>query len=124
MQRNILATCPRVTRFRIDWNDSGEMATENGENQAPGFNIETESNQMGFGSSQPLKTIKEESNTLPPMQASMGEPNPPVLGEMGDSNKPVMVNGNSGNHMDFSSISKTAEPIVNNTAEQHTAMEM
>lgn len=42
LQRNILATCPRVTRFRIDWGDSGE----NSENVAPMQSTESESNQM------------------------------------------------------------------------------
>jgi len=50
LQRNILATCPRVTRFRIDWGD-GDFAG-NSENVAPSNSTESESNQMseGFGS--------------------------------------------------------------------------
>jgi len=44
LTRNILATCPRVTRFRIDWHDTGEL--DNTENQPPTYNMETESNQM------------------------------------------------------------------------------
>jgi len=45
LQRNILATCPRVTRFKIDWADmeTGEGASEN---VAPPTNTESESNQM------------------------------------------------------------------------------
>lgn len=42
LQRNILATCPRVTRFRIDWSDAGD----NSENVAPCQSTESESNQM------------------------------------------------------------------------------
>ena len=34
LQRNILATCPRVTRFKIDWGDSGGASGSN-ENQPP-----------------------------------------------------------------------------------------
>jgi hypothetical protein len=41
LQRNILATCPRVTRFKIDWGD-----TEDSENLPPPSNTENESNQM------------------------------------------------------------------------------
>lgn len=40
LQRNILATCPRVTRFKIDWGDSGS------ENMPPPSNTENESNHM------------------------------------------------------------------------------
>ena len=46
LQRNILATCPRVTRFKIDWGDGGE--TNDGENQPPSTNTGNESNQMGM----------------------------------------------------------------------------
>lgn len=41
LQRNILATCPRVTRFKIDWGDG-----EDSENLPPPANTENESNQM------------------------------------------------------------------------------
>lgn len=41
LQRNILATCPRVTRFKIDWGDH-----EDSENIPPMSNTENESNQM------------------------------------------------------------------------------
>lgn len=52
LQRNILATCPRVTRFKIDWADmeTGEGSTEN---VAPPANTESESNQM-MDSSEPV----------------------------------------------------------------------
>jgi hypothetical protein len=51
LQRNILATCPRVTRFKIDWAD-GEMGEGcSSENVAPPLNPETESNQMMIDSS-------------------------------------------------------------------------
>ncbi|KAL3869209.1 hypothetical protein ACJMK2_041919 [Sinanodonta woodiana] len=43
LQRNILATNPRVTRFKIDWDDSPQ---ENDENVAPSRNTESESNQI------------------------------------------------------------------------------
>lgn len=45
LQRSILATCPRVTRFRIDWNDAGS-AGENSENQAPPGSPQQQNNQM------------------------------------------------------------------------------
>jgi histone chaperone ASF1 len=45
LQRNILATCPRVTRFKIDWADA-ELAEGGTENVAPPTNTESESNQM------------------------------------------------------------------------------
>lgn len=41
LQRNILATSPRVTRFKIDWGDG-----EDGENVPPSGSTESESNQM------------------------------------------------------------------------------
>ena len=41
LQRNILATCPRVTRFKIDWGDG-----EDAENLPPSASTESESNQM------------------------------------------------------------------------------
>ena len=52
LQRNILATCPRVTRFKIDWAD---METGEGscENMAPSANTESESNHM-MDSSEPV----------------------------------------------------------------------
>ncbi|XP_064626786.1 histone chaperone ASF1-like [Lineus longissimus] len=43
LQRNILATCPRVTRFKIDWDDNNP----NGENIPPST-MNTDSNQL-FG---------------------------------------------------------------------------
>ena len=42
--RNILATSPRVTRFKIDWDDT--QAVENGENVPPVHSTGSESNQM------------------------------------------------------------------------------
>ena len=57
LQRNILATNPRVTRFKIDWDDTvSEVPAENGENIPPPASLESESNQMGFG--QPLEPSK------------------------------------------------------------------
>lgn len=57
MTRNILATCPRVTRFRIDWNDAADgqpgddhvAVSDNTENLPPPFHTESESNQMQLG---------------------------------------------------------------------------
>ena len=46
LQRNILATCPRVTRFKIDWGDGGEA--NDAENQPPTTNTGNESNQMAM----------------------------------------------------------------------------
>lgn len=53
LQRNILATCPRVTRFKIDWGDGEGIATN--ENQPPAISFENaESNQMAVdGNSAP-----------------------------------------------------------------------
>ncbi|CAH1773610.1 unnamed protein product [Owenia fusiformis] len=44
LQRNILATDPRVTRFKIDWDDSGTSQQENAENNPPIRMPENESN--------------------------------------------------------------------------------
>jgi len=52
LQRNILATCPRVTRFKIDWADM-EVGEGSSENVAPPANTESESNQM-MDSSEPV----------------------------------------------------------------------
>ncbi|XP_074641826.1 histone chaperone asf1b-B-like [Tubulanus polymorphus] len=41
LQRNILATCPRVTRFKIDWDDSVQT-----ENIPPATSTASDSNQM------------------------------------------------------------------------------
>ncbi|XP_063399329.1 histone chaperone asf1b-A-like [Mytilus trossulus] len=43
LERSILATSPRVTRFKIDWDDN---AAENGENVPPVQNMDSESNQF------------------------------------------------------------------------------
>jgi len=42
LERSILATNPRVTRFKIDWDDDGSPK----ENVPPSQNPESESNQM------------------------------------------------------------------------------
>ena len=63
LQRNILATCPRVTRFKIDWG----MPTES-ENKPPAVNPENESNQMSMDSNiaaDKSKTIREETMDAP-----------------------------------------------------------
>ncbi|XP_069126756.1 histone chaperone asf1b-A-like [Argopecten irradians] len=44
LERSLLATNPRVTRFKIDWDDNGETPTD--ENVPPTTNTESESNQM------------------------------------------------------------------------------
>jgi hypothetical protein len=51
LQRNILATCPRVTRFKIDWADNEMGESCSSENVAPPSNTESESNQMMMDSS-------------------------------------------------------------------------
>ena len=63
MTRNILATNPRVTRFKIDWDDN---QTENGENIPPESNLESESNQMCVDSAQISKTLTEKQNQVVP----------------------------------------------------------
>lgn len=64
LQRNILATCPRVTRFKIDWDDNPDS-----ENIPPMQNTETESNQMYEGKSndellKPVSAFHEDSNSM------------------------------------------------------------
>lgn len=64
LQRNILATCPRVTRFKIDWDDNPDS-----ENIPPMQNTETESNQMHEGKSndellKPVSAFHEDSNSM------------------------------------------------------------
>jgi histone chaperone ASF1 len=56
LQRNILATCPRVTRFKIDWGDN-----EGNENVAPSMSTESESNQMAFDDQKPFSS-KDDSH--------------------------------------------------------------
>lgn len=55
LQRNILATSPRVTRFKIDWGDG-----EDGENVPPPNNTENESNQMAIDPAT-TQVVKEET---------------------------------------------------------------
>jgi len=57
--RNILGDKPRVTRFKIDWDDTVSQVPDNSENVPPPVNTESESNQMGFGSSRPLEEVKQ-----------------------------------------------------------------
>lgn len=52
LQRNILATCPRVTRFKIDWADAEMGEGCSSENVAPPLNTESESNQMMMDSAE------------------------------------------------------------------------
>lgn len=63
VERNILATNPRVTRFKIDWDDNTDS-----ENVPPTNSTESESNQMKegsmAGSSKPLASaFNTESNS-------------------------------------------------------------
>lgn len=51
LMRNILATSPRVTRFKIDWDDT--QVIENGENVPPVHSTGSESNQMAVEKSLP-----------------------------------------------------------------------
>lgn len=54
MQRNILATCPRVTRFKIDWGDGNDV-----ENQPPASSTGNESNQMAIEGDAGKQVLKE-----------------------------------------------------------------
>ncbi|ELU15516.1 hypothetical protein CAPTEDRAFT_149983 [Capitella teleta] len=77
LQRNILATCPRVTRFKIDWGDG-----EGSENVAPVTNTENESNQMAIDASNDSKNFKEETNDAPGKMDAMNTssiPNAPMV---------------------------------------------
>lgn len=67
--RNILATNPRVTRFKIDWDDNQSAPVENGENIPPTHNLESESNQMVPGS-HALEDIK--SQVVPDINSCAG----------------------------------------------------
>ncbi len=101
MSRNILATCPRVTRFRIDWNDSSsqegstggmEVATENSENQPPSFNTESESNQMAIeigGAGDSLKSAPEKDDS------SLLSGNELVNGANPSTTEKLVVNGSA-----------------------------
>lgn len=60
LMRNILATNPRVTRFKIDWDDNQSTPVENGENVPPTHNLESESNQMVPSGSHALDEMKSQ----------------------------------------------------------------
>lgn len=68
--RNILATNPRVTRFKIDWDDNQAAPVENGENIPPAHNLESESNQMLPASSNVLEDLK--SQVVPDLGSGNG----------------------------------------------------
>ncbi|KAL5022550.1 hypothetical protein ScPMuIL_001705 [Solemya velum] len=73
LQRNILATCPRVTRFKIDWDGDGEVT--NDENAPPMQNTESESNQVVPVVEQAKESVKSfmnESNSIS-MGMELGE---------------------------------------------------
>ena len=130
MTRNILATCPRVTRFRIDWNDnpaegaagtSGGAGGENTENQPPPYNTESESNQMGGmelgGGGDSLKGDKDSSsNMMPPSSMSNGF----------SSSEKVVLNGSTadGSNMDLGGGGGFAPKTTTDSREEPSAMEM
>lgn len=65
--RNILATRPRVTRFKIDWDDNQSL--ENGENVPPAQSLESESNQM-TAANKPLSEMKQSSQNVPDVNST------------------------------------------------------
>lgn len=76
LQRNILATSPRVTRFKIDW---GESASENNLDSGLDSNQVGEcSNQGNGGSEMDVCTNGVENGTLTPATAAGGDSNVPV----------------------------------------------
>ncbi|KAK3091601.1 hypothetical protein FSP39_021077 [Pinctada imbricata] len=69
VERNILATNPRVTRFKIDWDDTTEESkAADSENVPPIQSTESESNQMAVDSGsapcKPLAAFNTESNSV------------------------------------------------------------
>ena len=104
LQRNILATSPRVTRFRIDWTDQktdAEITNEDDENQVPMFNTESESNQMAIemnGDSLSLKLGGSDSLMGPPSNKQELASEKVLYGATStDSNSmPLSVNGLNG----------------------------
>ena len=62
LQRNILATCPRVTRFKIDWGSGDEVGSEN---VPPSTSTENESNQMAVDQQKGGVGTKEETMDAP-----------------------------------------------------------
>jgi len=64
LQRNILATNPRVTKFKINWDDK----TENSENVHP----KVDSNQMSSENSQSMDGLLKPGNGLPPSSVGVG----------------------------------------------------
>lgn len=67
--RNILGTKPRVTRFKIDWDDQVSIVPENNENVPPAMSTESESNQMGLAGSRPLEETKQ-AQVVPDMNSN------------------------------------------------------
>jgi len=63
LQRNILATNPRVTKFKINWDDK----TDNSENFPP----KVDSNQMSSENSQSMDGPLKPGNGLPPLSVGM-----------------------------------------------------
>lgn len=59
LTRNILGTKPRVTRFKIDWDDSVSQVPENSENVPPAVSTESESNQMALGGARLIEEAKQ-----------------------------------------------------------------
>ena len=87
LQRNILATCPRVTRFKIDWADM-EVAEVGSENIAPPANTESESNQM-MDSSEPAvnKSLFAGAVRDDNIGSPVGTAAVPAMAVMSDSNQ-------------------------------------
>ena len=76
VERNILATNPRVTRFKIDWDDTAEEAqAADSENVPPMQSTESESNQMAVdnnaGFCKPLASFITEINSANSLSSGM-----------------------------------------------------
>lgn len=97
LQRNILATCPRVTRFKVDWGDGEGTSNEN--QPPPPSGIEnTESNQMAV-------------DTNPTPSAAGDIPLKPLPGQSMDSNSVgAVLNDKSQNGLP-AAASTESEPM-------------
>ena len=75
LQRNILATCPRVTRFKINW---GESENQKPEEEEEGMDTCSKSNSSSSG---PLRVVQENSMDLPitlPNQSKFSDEDMPL----------------------------------------------
>lgn len=108
LQRNLLATCPRVTRFKIDWGEG-----EDSENVPPASNTENESNQMTVepsGDSRP--THKEETMDAPLAGGSKTDGLVAAAAAAGgNSNGPVSAAPTQAAEIPVNSGSSSAEPM-------------